>query len=98
MERAQEYRWSSAAARCGIGEDPLLEPMPTIPGDLDHWSGWLMEEENEILLKDIRRCTSSGRPYGSEEFVRGLEKHLGRKLLVQPGGRPRKGGQNPVQA
>ena len=90
VERAEMYRWSSAAAHCGLRGDPIVEPLPESPSSIRCWSMWLAEEEGEALLKAIRLNTSTGRPYGSEEFVRGLELRLGRRLLVRPGGRPRR--------
>ena len=38
----------------------------------------------------IRLATYSGRPYGSGDFVRALERELGRRLERRKGGRPRK--------
>jgi len=80
------YQWSSAAAHCGLREDPVLEPMPESPAVIHNWSAWLAEKENDSFLKEFRRSTSTGRPFGSEEFVKGLEERLGRKLLARRGG------------
>jgi hypothetical protein len=38
----------------------------------------------------VRANTYSGRPLGSEEFVKTLERDLGRVLDPKKGGRPRK--------
>jgi len=42
------------------------------------------------MLKEIRGCTSTGRPVGDESFVTRLEELLGRVLKPKAIGRPRK--------
>jgi len=89
--RAWEYRWSSAKAHLA-GADPsgLL--------DMEWWrrfwdpASWrqlLLAEVGDEEVQQIRRCTSCGRPFGSAEFVKGLEAELGRTLRAAPVGRPR---------
>jgi len=89
-ERAEEYRWSSAAAHCGLVTDPLLAPLPAenmiAP---DGWSGWLDGEDGDELLI-LRAGTLSGRPCGSPDFVENLSTVMGRSLHAKPRGRPRK--------
>jgi hypothetical protein len=41
---------------------------------------------------EIRRCTHTGRPLGSAEFVQALEETMKRRLAPQTGGRPPKAG------
>ncbi len=41
-------------------------------------------------LLDIRRCTHTGRPLGTDSWVAKLETALGRRLRPLPAGRPRK--------
>jgi putative transposase len=70
---AEAWRWSSAAAHCGAeAQNEIL--------DLEVWrnswtaSAWrqyLAAAEMESKLKEIRRCTHTGRPLGSAEFVAG---------------------------
>ena len=38
----------------------------------------------------IRRCTYTGRPLGTAEFIKELEQKTRRRLALQKGGRPRK--------
>ena len=91
---AEAWRWSSAAAHCGAeGRSEIL--------DLElwrkHWiaSAWrqyLAAGENKSKLTEIRRCTHTGRPLGSAEFVQTLEGSMKRRLAPQKGGRPPKTG------
>jgi putative transposase len=87
---AEAWMWSSAAAHCatGTGNDIL---------DLEvwrnHWTGsawrqYLAAGERESKLTEIRRCTHTGRPLGSAEFVQALERSMKRRLAPQKGGRP----------
>ena len=89
VSRAEDYEWSSAAAHCGLRDDPLLSnDMPLSPF-ITNWSEWLATGDPEDLNSQIRQNTALGRPCGSEFFIRGLEHDLGRSIL------PRKRGPKP---
>jgi putative transposase len=89
---AEAWVWSSASAHCGTeARNELL--------DLELWrnywtaSAWrqyLAAGERESMLAEIRRCTHTGRPLGSTEFVQALEGSTKRRLAPQKGGRPPK--------
>ena len=91
-ERAEEYRWSSAAAHLGIVDWPhgLLDRRAW--DELDLAAGWReyldakREQDEEMRL---REATSTGRPFGDEEFVLALERKLARPLRPNPPGRPK---------
>jgi REP-associated tyrosine transposase len=101
--RAEDYRWSSAAAHSrGLDPSGVL--------DMDWWAAaWTQgdwsaafsgnEESDEKRggADAIRRATYTGRPFADSEFTAGLERHLGRKLAAQPGGRPKKFNQDKRQ-
>jgi putative transposase len=91
VARAEDYRWSSAAAHCGIRSDRLLADDLPILGIVEDWSSWLavpnLREHDEM----IRQRTESGYPCGPDEFVIQLEKKLGRPI------RPQKSGRKPKQ-
>ena len=89
VTRAETYVWSSAAAHCGTAPaDPCLD-MELWGQRWTHaaWRDYLATAEPEDEIAAIRESTHTGRPLGSSEFVRGLEKSLGRKLVPQKGGR-----------
>jgi putative transposase len=86
VSRAEDYRWSSAAAHCGLRTDPVLSlDVPLIPLVSD-WSKWLAKEERIEDLEFIRQRTRTGRPCASDEFTRMLEAKLGRPLLPRKPG------------
>jgi hypothetical protein len=68
--------------------DPLLtlEPLQSM---IDDWPAFLfLPLEGELLLR-LRLHARTGRPLGSEAFLRQLEEQTGLTLLPQPRGRPR---------
>ena len=89
VARAEDYPWSSAAAHCGLHDDPLLAPDFPPHGVINDWREWLRVED-EQQSRAIRCQTFTGRPCGSEGFVRSLEVLTGRILRPQkPGPKPR---------
>lgn len=88
VERAEDYRWSSAAAHCGLCHDPLLAPLPAGASLIGDWSAWLRNPDCASDLNEIQRCTKSGRPCGPEPFIRELERTTGRILMPRRSGRP----------
>jgi len=84
VKRAEDYLWSSAAARCGLRDDPLVSNHPMV-SEIQNWSEWLQTEDdkaNDLL----RRHTRTGRPLGRNPFLKRLENQTGRKLLPQKRG------------
>jgi putative transposase len=82
VERPEDHPWSSARVHVGLESDRqgLL--------DLDFWrdfggeEAWrdlLLSPEEAAVLRLLRRCTYSGRPFGSEEFLAGFETRFGRR-------------------
>jgi putative transposase len=90
VERAEEYRWSSAAAHCGLRDDGVLATGFPPEGAIEDWQAWLREEEDESVLETIRSHTNTGRPCGSPGFVQRVEALLGRRLRPQKRGRKRR--------
>ena len=96
VARAEDHRWSSAAAHCGELENPLLEDarewfLDVRPGP--GWSDWLLVQDDQAQIDAIRKNSEQGFPCGSEEFVRGLETCSGQVLRARPRGR--QAGQKP---
>jgi hypothetical protein len=92
VTEAQAWAWSSAAAHCAVVQaDRFLST------ELwqNHWTNaswreYLAAGETETELARIRRCTHTGRPLGTQEFVHALEESTDRRLVPQKGGRPAK--------
>jgi putative transposase len=87
---AEAYRWSSAAAHCGLKKDSILSPGLPFLDSISDWSGWLAPEEKLEDVEFIRERTQSGRPCASDEFARMLEARLGRPLLKRKTGPKKK--------
>ena len=100
VARPEDYKWSSSAAHCGRSSDIErldLEVWETAWSAVK-WESFLRDAaEDEAELDVIRRSTHTGRPLGSDAFVRQIEQTLGRTLAQQKGGRPRKRQQDATQ-
>jgi putative transposase len=88
VTRASDWPWSSAAVRCGA--EPVA---PWLDMDLwgrrwssDGWRTHLRATQDESSLLAIRDSTYSGRPLGSAEFARALEREAHRPLTPQKRG------------
>lgn len=77
----REYRWSSADAACGPGNSPKNSFAPIISPE-GSWEEFLCSDlyDNLIDYKELRATSNSGRPFGSETFVKNLEERSGRVL------------------
>jgi putative transposase len=88
--RSDNYRWSSAAAH-------LATHSAEAAGLIDHdfWrdvggaAGWrdnIGDAEDYSDIRDLRACTFSGKPYGTDAFLQQLEERFQRHW--RPVGRP----------
>ncbi len=92
LERAEEYRWSSALAHVsGRDEFGILDMDWWVLQARHDWSAHLAIEEPPETTA-LRSCTHSGRPFGDEAFVAELGKRFGRQWVR---GRPRNDGKLP---
>ena len=88
VTRAEDWPWSSAAAHCGLCHAPILSQIQ-MPWPVGDWAAYLRQED-DTQVKMIRQRTRTGRPCGSQSFVKGLESLLGRALAAgKRGPRPR---------
>ncbi|HEU0226081.1 MAG TPA: transposase [Steroidobacteraceae bacterium] len=89
--RAEDYRWSSARAHCGLCSDSVLslnnQWQHQFAGISD-WSAWLAAGDDLRGINELRASTSKGLPCGSRQFVDSLEAAAGRALRPRPRGRP----------
>ena len=91
VAQCQEYPWSSAAYHAGLRlHYPLVSPDDAFSDLVDDWGQWVNTRLDSATETALRRNTSTGRPCGSPEFVRGLEVSLARDLSAPKRGRPRK--------
>jgi len=52
--------------------------------EISDWRGYLQEEEDGNLVKEIRKCSLTGRPCGDESFIEMLEQRFSRWLKPLP--------------
>ena len=90
VEEPGDYEWSSARFHLRRKPDGLTE-RGALEDEIDDWGGFLAAG-GDGEARRVRKCTSTGRPLGSREFVAGLEEELGRPLAPRrPGRKPRRG-------
>jgi len=89
---AEQWRWSSAAAHCGVASPEALLEMHgwRQRWTAAEWCRFLADAVCDSQLSALRHCTHTGRPLGSAEFVRALEQSMLRPLVPRKGGRPKK--------
>lgn len=93
VRRAENYKWSSAAAHCGLKEDGVLttgREWLAQAGSVGDWSKWLAEGERPEHLEVLRGHVERGLPCGAEGFIRRLERRAGQMPRLRARGRPKK--------
>ena len=86
------YEWSSAAAH--VDEQAKSEILNLRKWyrrmSAEQWRAELAEGLTQVEIDRLRLRTRTGRPLGSDSFLRKLETAMGRRLRPLPRGRPRK--------
>ena len=92
VSEAAMWPWSSAGAHCGqvASAGYLSMELWSARWNASSWKAYLDAGETDAEVKRIRQCTHTGRPLGSEEFVRNLEEVTNKSLAPRKGGRPTK--------
>jgi putative transposase len=86
--QAELWPWSSAAAHCGVEADAALETAAWAKRwSAASWREYLERGETEAEIAAIRKCTHTGRPLGTADFLHDLEQATLRCLAPQKGGR-----------
>ncbi len=92
VRKPENYRWSSAAAHCGLIDDPVLTRKSSWVrqfAEIGDWSAWLAEGDEPQALEVLRRNVERGLPCGAPKFIQKLERLTGRQLQYRPRGRPK---------
>jgi putative transposase len=91
VERSQDWRWSSAAARLQSGNPadaiPIASPPIPVPSD---WVDCIDRAIAPEILESLKTCILRSRPYGETAWVERTAKRLGIETTLRPRGRPRK--------
>ncbi len=85
VKRPRDWRWSSARARLGGRDDPLLAPARPLE-EFGDWRAYLRGGLDDETLARLRLNSRTGRPLGSDDFIRDLERRTGRTLKPQKRG------------
>jgi putative transposase len=93
VAKAEDFRWSSAQAHCGLVCDRVLgyATLSATLGRITCWGRWLSEGVSDEVLDTLRRHSGQNLPCGSEDFVASLEATCGRALRYRPRGGQTKG-------
>jgi len=89
VERAEDYRWSSAGAHLAGKDDKLVKVAPMLER-VSNWRDYLACDLDEATKEAFRKHGRTGRPLGDEAFLEQVEKITGRVLRPQKAGRKRK--------
>jgi putative transposase len=90
--RAEEYRWSSARAHCGLEASSLVDSKNTWSARLQKmpdWSSYLRSGRDEAQLALIRQATSQNKAAGSQAFLETMKELTGRDSARRSQGRPK---------
>lgn len=87
--RAEDYKWSSARAHIDGIEDSLLsnDALFGLDRQVDDWALWLSQVDDRKKIDNLRKCTMTGRPCGSDEFIRNVERMTNRVVRKKSPGR-----------
>jgi putative transposase len=88
VDRAADYRWSSAGSHPGGPDEPGVVDLVWLQqaGRSAQWPQ-MLGEDNAAAGTALRRCTYAGRPFGDTKFVERMSHQFGRSWVR---GRPRK--------
>ena len=89
VRKPQKYKWSSASSHINKEKNPVLSQGCYLEKEIEDWQEYLREKEDEQIIRDIRKCSMTGRPCGDDRFMKKLERLFGRRLRALPWGRPR---------
>jgi putative transposase len=87
---AESYEWSSARAHVREEAHPLLSSFP-MEKAIPNWSTYLGQNDSPEDVKKFVQHEHTGRPLGSEDFVKRLEVLTGRVLAPKQKGRKKWG-------
>jgi len=88
-----EWAWSSAAYHINQDKKPpikLYDLNKLMNVTSDSWHEFICSKEDPGTIDAIRKHSLTGRPLGSEIFIKKLEKEFGKKMQARPRGKPRK--------
>ncbi len=79
VKRAEEYPWSSARAHIHKTKGSLLTDNFMIE-EISDWGEYLASDRDEESSTKLEKQTETGRPFGDDDFIKGIEKLAGKLL------------------
>lgn len=90
VKKAEDYPWSSARAHVLEGKDGVLSGENWLgKNEFGAYRDFLRKEDKKVG-DFIRKATSTGRPLGRGEFIKGIGEMIGRDIFSKGVGRPKK--------
>lgn len=90
VKKEEDFPYSSARAHIGGVRDEVLGEELFEEEQRKDYIEFIRVGILEDEVRNIRYSTKTGRPLGSEEFIRKMEKKLERQFVLKSPGRPRK--------
>lgn len=92
VEKPWDWEWSTAEYHIGRRVKDRIE-LTDVGKILDLnnkiWKDYINTDEDSREIKEIRKCTMLGRPWGNFEFIKKLSEKIGKNLIFKPKGRPK---------
>lgn len=86
-----KYKLSSTLGHIHYVTNPILINDSNIGIEAKDWLMFLGQDNNDEVIKEIKKHSLTGRPCGNDNFISGIEGALGReKLKAGKCGRPKK--------
>jgi len=85
----RHYHWSSARAHMDGKDDALVTVKPLLEL-VGNWRQFLCGDVSNDEYELMQQHERTGRPLGRKKFMEQLESQLGRIIIPQRGGRPKK--------
>jgi putative transposase len=92
--RAEDWPWSSARAHLAGADDDLVTVAPVLARVARVAELLAADDGDEARFAALRERESTGRPLGNEDFIKGLERLLGRPVARRAPGRKPAGGKD----
>ena len=90
VEHPEEYVYSSARAHLDLLRDPVLGEELFEEGQWHKYVEFMRAIIPKEQITAIRKSSRTGRPLGTNTFVKEIERKLAKRLTALPVGRPRK--------
>ena len=86
----EDFPYSSAKAHIKGVKDEVLGDELFEEGQRKNYIKFIRESITEEEMRRLKCSARTGRPFGSEEFIRKMEKKLERRFVLKSPGRPKK--------